>query len=111
MLPSIKEVLGHIFEEMKFVLEETEKISEEEFYNNRTLKRAVVRSFEIIGEGSKIIPAEFRNVNAEIDWKGMAGFRDKLIHHYFGIDYELIWDIIKNELPEQFELMEQLIKE
>ncbi|MEN9522392.1 MAG: hypothetical protein RL065_769 [Bacteroidota bacterium] len=109
MLPSLKEILSHICEEMEFILQETATKNYDEFLNDRTLKRAVVRSFEIIGEASKIIPNDFRSEHPEIDWKGMAGLRDKLIHHYFGIDYELVWDIIIDELPTQFEFIKHLL--
>lgn len=90
MLPSNKEFLKHILDEINFVLEETSIISFENFLNNGVLKRAVIRSLEIIGEASKKIHPDFKLNNPEIDWRGMAGTRDKLIHDYFGVDYELV---------------------
>ena len=70
------------------------------FVQDPTLCRAFVRSLEIIGEASKKIPADFRNSHPEIDWRGMAGMRDRLIHDYFGVDYELVWDVVRNRVPE-----------
>ncbi len=93
------EYLRHIFAELKFLRDEVAKISENDFYSSETLKRAFVRSLEIIGEATKNIPEDFRNQHNEIDWKNMARMRDKLIHHYFGVDYFIVWDVAKNEIP------------
>ena len=67
---------------------------------NETLKRAVVRSLEIIGEASKKIPADFKLKWNDINWKNMAGMRDRLIHDYMGINYTIVWDVAKNKIPE-----------
>jgi uncharacterized protein with HEPN domain len=64
-----------------------------------TLRRAIVRSLEIIGEASKHTPAELKSKFPLIEWKMMAGMRDRLIHHYFGIDYETVYSTVKNDLP------------
>lgn len=60
---------------------------------------AVIRKFEIIGVASKNIPEEIKEKFNQIPWREIAGFRDKLIHFYFGVDYELVWSTIKNRLP------------
>ena len=62
--------------------------------------RAFSRSLEIIGEASKKIPKSFKDKYADIPWRQIAGMRDKLIHDYFGVDLEIIWDVIQNRLPE-----------
>ena len=93
------EYLKHIVEETEFLISETKNLSEEDFSLNPILKRAFVRSLEIIGEASKNIPSDFRNKYSNVDWKNIARMRDKLIHHYFGIDYEIVWDVVKNEIP------------
>jgi uncharacterized protein with HEPN domain len=69
------------------------------FINDGVLSRAIVRSLEIIGEASKKLPVEFKNKYPLVEWKMMAGMRDRLIHHYFGIDYETVYDTVKNDLP------------
>ena len=69
-----------------------------DFLQDELRKRAVVRSLEIIGEAVKNLPHEFRDKHPHIDWKAMAGTGDKLIHAYFGVDYELVWDIAINEV-------------
>ena len=60
---------------------------------------AVIRKFEVIGEAVKHIPNKVKEEHKEIQWKSMAGMRDRLIHAYFGIDYKLVWAAIKNEIP------------
>ena len=60
---------------------------------------AVIRKFEVIGEAAKNIPSTITAEHPEIQWRSMAGMRDKLIHAYFGIDYTLIWATIKDEIP------------
>ncbi|MDD2702872.1 MAG: DUF86 domain-containing protein [Candidatus Omnitrophica bacterium] len=59
----------------------------------------IVRNLEIIGEAVKNIPSEIKDKNPEIEWKKIAGLRDILTHEYFGIDIEVVWDIVKNKLP------------
>lgn len=61
---------------------------------------AIVRCFEIIGEAVKNIPEEVKEKYCQIPWKDIAGMRDKLIHEYFGIDYEILWETIKHRIPE-----------
>lgn len=73
------------------------------------LCRAVVRSIEIIGEASKKIDDEFKSTHNHIEWKKIAGTIDKLIHDYFGIDYDIVWDIIENKIPDLDHFLKQLI--
>ncbi len=93
------ELIHHISDEITYVLQATSGKTKEQFLLDPTLTRATIRSLEIIGEATKKIDNGFRNKHKEIDWRGMAGTRDKLIHDYFGIDYNLVWDIIRMELP------------
>ena len=91
--------LKHIHDELKFLLIESSTLTENEFYSDNIKKRAFVRSFEIIGEATKNISDEFRQKYPSIEWKKMAGFRDRLIHAYFDVDYQIVWQIIKDKLP------------
>lgn len=100
MSPSDFDLLRHIQEEIIFVLENTAAKNLEDILSDAVLNRAIIRSIEIIGEASKKLSGEFKDANPEIEWKKIAAARNKLIPEYFGIDYEIVWDIIENKLPE-----------
>ena len=74
-------------------------ITFEAFLKDKKSINAVIRSIEVIGEASKKIPHSMRKDFPDIPWKKMAGMRDKLIHEYFGVDLEIIWEVIKTDLP------------
>lgn len=95
------EYLKHIRDESLYILSVSSTgITKEEFLNDETLKRAVVRSLEIIGEATKKIPADFKIKWNNVKWKEMAGMRDRLIHDYMGVNYAIVWDVIINKIPE-----------
>lgn len=71
----------------------------EEFSNDDKTFSAVIRKFEVIGEAAKSIPFNLRKKYSNIPWNNMAGMRDRLIHAYFGVDYEIVWESIKKEIP------------
>jgi uncharacterized protein with HEPN domain len=79
-------------------------------YVMSSLKRAVVRSLEIIGEATKKIPADFKIKWDSIKWKNMAGMRDRLIHDYMGVNYSIVWDVVKNKIPELYDQIEGVIE-
>lgn len=83
-----------------YIISVSNDLKYEDFINDETLKRAVVRSLEIIGEASKKIPAEIKVKWNTIQWKNMAGMRDRLIHDYIGVNYTIVWDVMKNKIPE-----------
>ncbi len=92
---------------IKDILDCIEKIEEftagmdyEDFVENDLVSSAVIRKLEIIGEASKKVPDFIRNQYKDIPWSYMARMRDKLIHFYFGVDYEIVWKVVKEELPE-----------
>lgn len=93
------EYIRHIHDECSYILSVSKNLSKDEFLNNETLKRAVVRSLEIIGEATKKIPADFKVQWGSIQWKNMAGMRDRLIHDYIGVNYSIVWDVVKNKIP------------
>lgn len=66
---------------------------------DETLKRAFVRSIEIIGEASKKVSSKLTDQYPEVNWKAIAGMRDQLVHDYFGVDHEIVWDVLDNKIP------------
>ena len=102
--------MKHILDEIKFLLISSGDINEGKFMYDETLQRAYSRSLEIIGEATKQLPKDFTDKYPEIDWDSMAGMRDKLIHHYFGVDYAIVWDVVKNELPKLKPQIQNLIQ-
>lgn len=85
----------------------TEGYNYELFLEDEKTTDAVVRNFEIIGEAANRIDPQFRNQYPDIEWKRIRGFRNRIVHDYFGIDYEIVWDIIEYYLDE---LIDNLIK-
>ena len=69
------------------------------FLSDETLKRAVTRSLSIIGEATKKIPGDIKYQWSSISWKEMAGMRDRLVHDYMGVNYNIVWDVAKNIIP------------
>jgi uncharacterized protein with HEPN domain len=102
--------LKHILDEINYLINESSFLSYDKFVNNETLKRSFTRSIEIIGEASKNLNEEFRKKYPEIEWKKLAGMRDKLIHHYFGVDYNVIWDFVKNKSNDLKLKIEKILK-
>lgn len=105
------ELLKHIQEETMFILQQTVRKSKEAVFEDAVLSRAIVRSLEIIGEASRKIDTSFKEKHPQVEWKKMAGTRDRLIHDYFGVDYDIIWDIIKSKLPTLQQNISELLKD
>lgn len=92
--------LQHILDETEYLNSLRPTITYADLVTNKTIEHAVTRSLEIIGEAAKNVPDRIKKENPEIPWKFMAGLRDKVIHGYFAINYEIVWDVIQHKLPE-----------
>jgi uncharacterized protein with HEPN domain len=111
MLASNLALLRHISLETTFILKHIQGKSKEDFLSDDLLCHAIVRSLEIIGEAAKKIDSEFKNEYPHIEWRKMAGTRDKMIHDYFGVDYEIVWDIVEHKIPDLDHFVTEIINE
>lgn len=84
---------------MDYLVESAAGLKKAEFLESETLRRAFVRSLEVIGEAAKKVPEDFRLAHPNVEWRAMAGMRDRLIHGYFGVDYDLVWDVVTHRVP------------
>ncbi|MQA28883.1 MAG: DUF86 domain-containing protein [Luteitalea sp.] len=95
-----RDYLRHILVEAEYLVGRSAGLSYDVFAADETLRRAFVRSLEIIGEAAKRVPDDFKTVHSTVEWRAMAAMRDRLIHGYFGVDFELVWDVVQRRVPE-----------
>ncbi len=77
-----------------------------DFFSSKLIQDAVIRNLEIVGEATKRISQDLREQHPQLPWREMAGLRDVLIHNYFGVDNEIVWNVIEKEIPK---LKEQIM--
>ena len=102
--------LDDILEATKRIEKYTKDLTLEKLKKDNLTADGVVRNLEIIGEAVKNIPAAIKDDHPDIEWKKMAGLRDILAHEYFGIDLDILWDIVKNKLPDLKKKISRLLK-
>ncbi|HDP25251.1 MAG TPA: DUF86 domain-containing protein [Deltaproteobacteria bacterium] len=100
MSPSRHEYILHMLDEIDYILSQISATNYDSFLGDETLKRAFVRSLEVIGEASKKLPEHVKEIQPDIEWRKVSGMRDRLIHDYFGVDYTIVWDVATNKLPD-----------
>jgi uncharacterized protein with HEPN domain len=88
-----------IIESANKILEYTSNLSFQEFTTDSKTIDAVIRNFEIIGEAANRLPEDFKEIHSNIDWHRIRGFRNRIVHDYFGIDYSIVWEIKESFLP------------
>jgi uncharacterized protein with HEPN domain len=106
MLLSQIEFLKHILKECNYLIKESEENNYDAFINDERLSKAICRSLEIIGEASSKIIPDLKSNYPLVSWREMSDLRNKIIHHYFGIDYDIVWDVVVTDIPE---LKEQIL--
>jgi len=102
--------MEHILESIKNIESFMEKVSKESFFKDKEKQSAIIRQIEIIGEAVKNLPLEFKEKYPKIPWKDIAGMRDKLLHHYFGVDLEKVWVTLEGDIPKLKEEIISILK-
>jgi len=90
--------LGHILEAIERILAYAEE-GEASFRRDFKTQDAIIRNLQVLGEAVKKVSAETRAAHPEVPWRDMAGMRDRVVHDYFGISLDIVWDVVKNHLP------------
>jgi len=102
------EFVGDMLIAITSILEYTEGITYADFLDDNKTKDAVIRNFQVLGESAKGVSEGFRCKHPQIPWKNLARVRDRLVHQYFGVNYEIIWAITKDRLPEVLRELKKL---
>ena len=105
------EYIHHMLDEIDYILSRISDTDYNSFIRDETLKRAFVRSVEIIGEASKKLPEDIKALQPDVEWRKVSGMRDRLIHDYFGVDYTIVWDVASNKLPDLRRKLQTLLKQ
>ena len=106
-----KLLLEDILESAEKIIIYTKSLTFEEFVTDSKTIDAVIRNFEIIGEAANRLPDELKESHHEIDWHKIRGLRNRIVHGYFGINYEIIWSIIEDYLIQLIDQMKQIIND
>ena len=100
MSPSARDLLLQILDETTYLLAASDQLKQAEFLSDQTLNRVFARSLEIIGEAVKSLSGEIKEAQSQVDWRSIARPPDRLIHHYFGGDYEMVWGVVTTKVAE-----------
>lgn len=103
--------LEDILESCRFIPEFVHSIDSEAFVRDEKTTSAVIRKFEVMGEAAKNIPEQIRVKYPNVPWQKMASMRNRLIHAYFGVDYQLVWDTIQQFLPSLIEIIADILND
>lgn len=101
--------LGDIVESVDLILFYLEGVTEDEFFNSTEKQDSVIRRLGIIGEAVKNLSEEFKNKHSDIAWEKAAGMRNILVHEYFEVDYEIVWDTLTAVLPQFKQQVQEIL--
>ena len=104
----LRDYINDLIEACEDILSFTKGMSYSDFASDRKTVNAVIRSLEVIGEATKKLPTSLRNNYPDVPWKQMAGMRDKLIHEYFGIDKQMVWQAAEKHIPNILALIKDI---
>ena len=102
--------LKDIQESVRRIREYTDAMAYDRFLADIKTQDAVIRNLEIVGEAAKNISTQLHSKYSDVPWKGMAGVRNRLIHHYFGVNLDIVWDIVTVELPSLESQVEEILQ-
>jgi uncharacterized protein with HEPN domain len=102
--------LKHIIDAISDIKRFMEGLTKKEFLENKEKQYAVLRALEIIGEATKNLSKEMKAKHSEIQWKDISGMRDKLIHEYFGVNLDLVWETVKKNIPELEKQISEMLR-
>ena len=101
-------LVDDILQSLRSIKEYTSGMGYEDFLNSKITIDAVIRNFEICGEASNYISNNFKHLHPQLEWRKLSDFRYRLIHHYFGVNHDIVWDIIITEVPAYIDFLEAL---
>lgn len=110
MLPSLLDFLQHIIHECHYIVDAKEGKTLDDLLSDETYSKAIVRSLEIIGEATKKLPEELRKKYPLVHWTEIAGMRDVLIHNYFGVDYDVVFNTINQDIPDLYRELKRIVE-
>ena len=103
--------LQHMRDAVQEVLKFTQESTRESLASNRILQLAVIKDLEIIGEAANNVSLECQSKYTNVPWRAMVGMRNRLVHAYFGVDLDVVWQTVQQELPSLFLLLNQILEE
>lgn len=101
----------HILDSISKLEAQCQSLDKEKFVSSEVMREYGVRKLEIIGEAVKQLSPKLKEAHKDVEWQKIAGMRDKLIHHYMGVDYGIVWDAIENDIPKLKKCLEAISQE